>query len=449
MVEGIDLAEEFKAYQAIYDNVGPHPNLMNVYGIAQVPKNGEKKRTLLMDIVPGETGKVTFEALQKAWNSGKISSEEYWGAIQFIGRRLLDVTEHLGKAGVVHNDIKPENFLINAETGEPVLFDFGVWSKKGEKAGGGTGGYMSIEAANQLKDDDLVSKLEKAYLLKGDGEDVQYPEGVDERSDVFTVGATLLGGIEVTKGFMPNKGLFERKADKDRNGNVVREKASYAAKTAYTEFIDSTMKRKRDDRVNSQEAKESKFLTESMLDDDAAKKVIKKILASASEEEIKKQPQQAHPLSKEQSEEAKSLFDQFKNDVTLTNYAKLRSESKTNQGVRSYLFFVMNKQLLGKVKQDMAKRAEEYMAGEKYSWFDHVQRISGTVPQTSIKSGVDINGIRLKNAGQKADQDYERSVMEAKRELASYGRVEDLRQYADELETFLREARTLDRSVIR
>jgi len=289
-----ELAEELKAYQTIYDTVGPHPNIVNVYGIAEVTSNGKKMRTLLMDAVPGKdadlgkTGVVAFDALRKSWNEGKISNKEYWGAIQFIGRRLLDVTEHIGKAGVVHNDIKPDNFIVDEKTGEPVLVDFGTWSKKGEVANGGTGGYMSLEAAHQLGQEALLKKLKEASPSRTeDGGEVAYPEGVDERSDVFTVGASLLAGVEgLTESNLPNKGLLLKpKASKDSEGNVVRDKASYSAETAYTRFMNAIMAQKQEGRANSNEAKKFDFLSDSMLlNEDAAKAAITKALSLASEE---------------------------------------------------------------------------------------------------------------------------------------------------------------------
>ena len=70
-----DLAAELKAYQTIYEAVGPHPNLVNVYGIAQVPnEHGEMTRAMLMDAVPGPIGEEAFAALRESSNAGKISN---------------------------------------------------------------------------------------------------------------------------------------------------------------------------------------------------------------------------------------------------------------------------------------------------------------------------------------------------------------------------------------
>ena len=425
-----DLAQELKAYQIIYAAVGPHPNLVNAYGIAQVPNNGEMKRTLLMDAVPGSTGQIAFDALHNSWKAGKISSEEYWGAIQFIGRRLLDVTEHISKAGVVHNDIKPENFLVNEKTGEPVLIDLGLWSEKDAKSGGqGTPVFMSPEAWDK--------------------------KSVDERSDVFTVGSSLLAGIEGLregvlregKSVYPNDGLLKIEAFRDREGNMLREMASYSAETAYTRFMNSVMEKNPDDRVDSQEAKNLAFLKDSMLDEDAAKKIIRKTLSLASieaqkpENEQWKQVQPEIVISEESRNNTQELLRAFRRNPNLADYAKLRNESKNDRVLASFLDNHLGDELLERVERDIARHAGRFIT--QASWFDAVKALLETVPQTAVKSGVDENGVRLKNTDKKTDQEYELSVKWARTKLSSYINVNDLRRYADEAEEFLRKAGTL------
>ena len=413
-----DLAKEWKGYQTIYDAVGPHPNLVNAYGIAQVLNNGERKCTLLMDAVPGPTGEIAFDALRKSWKDGKISSAEYWGVIQFISRRLLNVIEHMSKAGVVHNDIKPENFLVNEKTGEPVLIDLGFWSRKDEKHNLGTRGFAPPEA------------IEK---------------GRDERSDVFTVGASLVSGIE-NPNKLPSKGLFKGESfKKDREGNMRRIRGNYSADTAYTSFINSVMMKDRDNRVNAEEAKNLDFLKDSMLDEDTAKEVIKKALFLDRTEEQrprKEQWKQIAPQVVLSDERRQGLLTAFKGKPDLAGYAKLRNVSKTDPALEDFLKNDVG-DLLDPVEQDVARHAEEFLT--KSSWFDDVKKISETVPQTAIKSGVDIHGVRLKNADKEADSDYELSVKAAEERLSSIEgfKVEYLRRYADEAEAFLRDVGTL------
>lgn len=255
--EPIDgLGMELKAYQTIYQNVGLHPNLINVYGITEVPygEDGEeRKRTMFMDMIPGPSGDKTFDTLNWCLYIGEISKKEYWGVVQFIGRRLFDVTEHIGKAEVVHSDIKPENIIVNEKTGEPVLIDFGVWCKKGELPRGGALNFIAPE----------VHEL----------------QGVDERSDVFAVGVTLWhcikGGVE--------SGCIELPIE-DSSGSgkdEVHEEGDYSVEIAYMELMHNVLEKNKDFRVDSKGAKELDFLSHRILDDDSAKELIKKVMSLA------------------------------------------------------------------------------------------------------------------------------------------------------------------------
>jgi len=423
----IDLADELKAYRTIYDSVGPHPNLVHLYGIAQVPHEQEAKRTLLMDFIPGPTGMKAFDALRKCWDTGKISSEQYWGAIQFIARRLLDVTEHLGKAGVVHNDIKPENFLVNQETGEPVLIDLGFSSEKDAVFVGHTPVYVAPE--------------------------VGHFEGVDERSDVFTVGASLLAGIEKKRRgneFPPNEGLYQNKDSTNREEKLVRKPGSYSAKTAYTEFMNSVMEQHKDRRADSEKAKNLDFLHHSMLDDDAAKEVIKKAISLDSMEEPWKQakPQLPSVSKKENWKQVTRLMNAARKDKPgLEDSAKLRNagtdnvQSRRMRRLARYAKEQGNLNEPSQVEQDMKKAAMQLITSA--TWFDDAKRILETIPKT-IKSGVDKDGRRiLYGENKNIDPDYESAVKTARQSFSPYADMEDLRRYANEAEKFLLNAGTL------
>jgi len=426
-----DLAKELDAYQTIYEKAGCHPNLVNAYGIAQVPKNGEMKRTLLMDAIPGQSGEKTFDALSKCWDAGKISSEDYWRAMQFIGRRLLDVTEHLGKANVVHNDIKPENFMVNEQTGEPVLIDFGIWSQTGSMVAISTLNFMSPE--------------------------VQIQQPVNEKNDVFTVGASLLHGVEKQK-TIPNQGIFKQNAFKDQQGNVARQPGTYAADTAYTHFMNLVMARNKRIRPDSKEAKQLDFLDdtfplggkEATSYDDAAKEVIKKVILLANEEAQKPAAEQwkpAHPqaapqvhITEERMQFTRRAIDALRANPNLHDYANLWNASQTDPRLKAYFDGGGFESLRNQIEEDAAKYADNFLMSA--TWFSGVKWIMAAFQP--IKSGVDVDGLRLDRENKTPPSGYGQRMQWAKTTLPQYANIEDLRTYANTTETFLRDVGKLE-----
>ena len=114
-----------------------HPNLVRVVDLGV----HEGRPYVVMDYVPGLT-------LQQFAQRRRPGPRE---AARLIAE-LAGVVAYLHAQGIVHQDIKPRNVLID-ERGRPRLIDFGLarwehaWSGDGDDWSGGTANYMSPEQA--------------------------------------------------------------------------------------------------------------------------------------------------------------------------------------------------------------------------------------------------------------------------------------------------------------
>jgi serine/threonine-protein kinase len=149
-----------------------HPSIVTVHTAGEA----DGLFYYVMDLVPGESLR------QRLTRVGKLPTDE----VTQIVADLADALAAAGHQGVVHRDVKPENVLLDRDTGRALLTDFGI--ARAMAAGGSdviTGQGMAIGTPTYMSPEQAA------------GEDV------DHRSDVYALG---LVAYEMLAGHPPFRG---------------------------------------------------------------------------------------------------------------------------------------------------------------------------------------------------------------------------------------------------
>jgi len=183
-----------------------HPNIVPLHTFG----DAEGMLFFVMGYVKGES---LGERMRR---EGKLPEED----VRRILAEVADALHYAHKQGVVHRDIKPDNILLDSETGRPMLTDFGVAKARASGAtltevGAvvGTPYYMSPEQASGARD-------------------------IDGRSDLYSLGVM---GYQMLAGRLP----FEGESFQDVIvQHVTREPAPLAALVpeAPADLVDAVMR---------------------------------------------------------------------------------------------------------------------------------------------------------------------------------------------------------------
>jgi protein kinase-like protein len=120
-----------------------------------VPARRIKGSGVSMDFVGGGDLRKAFGELGQMRSSGKISDQQYWGTAQYLSREMARGVQQLRDKKIVHRDLNPGNVLLDPQTFQPKIVDFGIAKRRSEHdytltdklyLGTGTPGYQSPEA---------------------------------------------------------------------------------------------------------------------------------------------------------------------------------------------------------------------------------------------------------------------------------------------------------------
>lgn len=272
-----------------YKQVGEHPNFAKCLGIADV--GGQ--RGMVMEGIKGKDMGKTMNKLKEQYASGKVSHEEYWGAVQHTVRQTLEAIAHLESVGVVHNDVRMENIMCDEATGQMKVLDFGISLQAGQTTENVPIGHGTVSPDIDERDERGARKFKRG--------------AVTSKHDVFSVGAAAYAAGEkqvFDYGTNTGRGTFDaliqfgnldaagksqqaiKPADrrnpafnKDAQGNAQHVAGRSGANTAYTSFINRLMDPDPKKRLSPADALKDPFLADSLLDEERARGVFKKLLA--------------------------------------------------------------------------------------------------------------------------------------------------------------------------
>jgi serine/threonine protein kinase len=380
----------------MYKKIGPHPNILRCLGVQEI--NGDKG--LVMEKIDGGDFTESFAQMNELVKQGKLSQEKYWGMVQFSMARTLEALAYMEEKGVIHNDIKSPNIMLDAETGEPKIIDMGLSSGPADERPGHTPGYRPPEEPATGKSDVFsvgASTWEVAQGNTGRSSDVHHrfkynlptfklgravgpsryadktKDGKDQTALQVTDDSTELyyskADLEKERGEIEKLEINDRTratrlaelADKEKKfaqGIKVKKEGKYGADTEYTKFINWLMNPDPSKRPSAKEALNHPFLRDRMLDDDSARGLIKGLVS-----ERKKDPNAPAPKTGPTEPEIRANVK-----------AMLQNEKKWKKDLSDGQKLI---QIITKLIPDIEKRLAKAKPGQKVLGPKHVAELQG------------------------------------------------------------------------
>ncbi|QOI99720.1 MAG: serine/threonine protein kinase [Phycisphaeraceae bacterium] len=165
-----------------------HPNVVGVHALEVIDGHS----LLVMEYV---SGRPIDRWADEAWGAGG-ERRAVMGDVLGCFAGVCEGVSHAHRRGVLHRDIKPANILVTAE-GEPKILDFGIARLLNEQAVSGAGAAWTVTGFAGTPAYASPEQLRPT------------PEGIDTRSDVYSLGVLLYRVLTGREAYETGRGIAD------------------------------------------------------------------------------------------------------------------------------------------------------------------------------------------------------------------------------------------------
>jgi hypothetical protein len=247
--------EDLKNEANILEKLGNHENIVGYEGVGS---REDGTSTLALELLGGGDLQQMQDQLESAYKARKISHEQYWGTNQYLLRGVTSGVGHMNEKGLTHGDLKMGNVGLNSETLTPKVLDFGTTREVGEQGHQAMTPSVNL-APERFSDNPTMHETNDVYAIG----QISHSMG---RGGFHEVGNGGAYGPMIARSQQYKRAMAGEDVD------------PFTGPGAYDQFLSGTLAPLPEDRMTANEALQSDFLSDGLLEDEGAKGVLAQML---------------------------------------------------------------------------------------------------------------------------------------------------------------------------